>query len=769
MDILRRRPLFCFAACFGAGVVTAVLLNVPYLVMLLAACVLGAAAGLTVLCAGKRRRVPVIALIAFYLAALCAASAYTTARIDARPRFENAYEIRFSGTVGGNPYLDENGERLVCTLGDLVLNDEPTPYKLRLYLRGNANELDRIGCGQTVSGIGHAFCPEEARNPHAFDFGAYLWRDGLAGYLSAKLQNVSVEGNPGGIQNALFSARKAVSARIDRAFPDNADLVRALILGDKRDMASEARDEFSLAGVAHLLAVSGMHITLMAMAVSFLLKKLLGLWPSTVVTLLCVFCYCALLGFTPSVTRAAIMYAMVCAAPLAGRPGDGSTRMALAFLTILLINPLEIGDYGFVLSFLATAGLIWLGSDPLEHPLGVKRLNRAMRLVSRALAYPSQAVSRTLAAQVITYPAVAAFYGTVSLISIVSNVFLVPLCMVALALSYAALAVPAFGWIPDALLTLLRRLVHACASVKWATVQVPAPPVWVWIGFLLVGLLMSDLSALPKKIKPFLLILFPILAIVPLLMRPVYDCKITFLDVGQGDSCVIETGGYTCVVDLGDDGQEAADYINGERLQTDALFLTHAHADHAGGLGEFIEQCDVSILYVSRNWEAGIENESIRTEWEQAMRQSVAYAELSPGDRFDLNAYTSITVCESDCKTGDAVNDSSMILLLKCGESEVLLSGDANPGAGPDADILKAGHHGSKTCIDETVLSSVTPEVAVISVGAGNSYGHPDPETIALLEDAGAQIYRTDQCGAVTVLMNRDGSYKVKTFLEDFP
>ena len=119
----------------------------------------------------------------------------------------------------------------------------------------------------------------------------------------------------------------------------------------------------------------------------------------------------------------------------------------------------------------------------------------------------------------------------------------------------------------------------------------------------------------------------------------------------------------------------------------------------------------------------------------------------------------------SAVNTGDSGNDLSLIMLLDYGESEVLFTGDANAGAAPDVDILKVGHHGSRDATDLTVVQSTTPQAAVISVGY-NYYGHPSDEVIALLADAGAEVYRTDECGAITVNMDLDGDYEITTFRE---
>ena len=765
MYLLRRRALFSFAAFYGTGVAAAYLFGMPSVVLLVCACCLGLASGALMLFGRKRSALFSAALILFYLAAACGGSAYTSARIEARPVFENRYDAQFSGRISGSPYIDSDGERFVCTLADATINGMEVGHEFRLYLRGDAGFVNSIGCGQTISGTGHVFCQEQPSNPHEFDFGKYLWREGLAGYVTANEADITLEGDPGGMLNALYDLRHSLGARIDSAFPKSSELVRALVLGDKRDMDDDIREDFSRAGVAHLLAISGLHITLMATAVAFLLRPVVGAWAASAITIVCIFCYGILIGFSPSVSRAAIMYMTLCGAPLFGRYSESTTRLSLAFLIILLIDPINIADPGFVLSFLASAGLIWL-CRPLMRFTRLDRLGNGSSVSGRMLRYCASLAGATLSAQLFTYPALAAFYGTFSIISIASNIFLVPFCLVSLIASYAGIAFGFLAFIPDNMLLALRWLTGVCAGFGWSEIGVPAPPIWLLPCMLVAGILASEVSRLPGRYKPWLVPVLPVLIALSLLTSIKPGMSIVFLDVGQADSAVIHVDGVTCVVDLGEDGTEAADYINGENYTVDALFLSHPHSDHAGGLGEFAAECDIGMIYVPAGWFNEMSGEELSEEWSQ-VTASVPFRELSPGDEIPLSKNAVITVIGSETDSGDSGNDMSLIMLLDYGESEVLFTGDANVGTGPDADILKVGHHGSRTATDADVVNSVTPQVAVISVGRRNYYGHPNQEVIDVLEAGGAEVYRTDICGAITVNMDRDGNYKVIPFLEE--
>lgn len=764
MYLLRRRPLLIFALCYGAGVITAYLTGMPALVMLISAAALGIFSVINLVLSKNRRVFLTASLILFYMAAACAGGSYTSSRLASRPDFETSYDAIFSGTVSGEPYTDNDGQRYICELTDITVNAAPIDCTMRLYLRGDAAELVDIGCGMTISGTGHVYSPEAASNPHGFDFRKYLWREGLAGYITAYAENTDITGETGGYDAFIYGLRESLGRRIDRYFPKSNQLVRALILGDKRDMDADIRNDFAVAGVAHLLAISGLHITLIAMFISFIFKKLIGAWPATVLTLICVFLYGLLVGFSPSISRAAIMYAALCGAPLFGRPAEGTTRLALAFLVILLINPINIADPAFVLSFSASAGLIWI-SGPMMKLFRLDVLTSGTSLTKRILNYIAQLFTATLSAQLFTYPALALYYGTFSVVSVISNLFLVPYCLASLVGAYIGLAVPYVAFITDEMLRILREAASFFANLRWAEMPVPVPPVWLWLGVFAAGFLASEVSHIRKNIKSYLILIIPLLIIAAIIIPVNVGMQVVFLDVGQADSAVIRADGSAYVIDLGEDGNATADYINGEDLDVKALFLTHPHSDHVGGLIEFASVCDIGMIYIPEGWEDEIESEQIRAEWAAVIEMGIPYKVLSGGDEVRVNDDAIITIHACAESTGASGNDISLIMLLDYGDCEILFTGDANVGNAPDADILKVAHHGARSATDETVINSVTPDAAIISVGY-NHYGHPTKEVLDLLDSCGADIYRTDECGAITVDLDIDGGYKITTFRE---
>ena len=762
MNLIKQRAVFFFSAFYGAGVVAGYVLGLNAVIAFITACVLAIGAGACAFGMEKRRLLAGIGAGIFLCAAFCAGAAYVSARKNARPQFENSYNIEFSGNISGQPYTDNFGERFVARLTDVNINGAEFPYDLRIYLRGGEDDIAGVGCGMKISGKGHVFMGDSSTNPHEYDFGSYLWKESLAGYISADFENVSLTGTASGFSNWLFGLRHNLGQRIDRAFGENSDIVRALIIGDRRDMDDDLRDAFSDAGIAHLLAISGLHITIIAGFVAYILRPLMGRLIASGVSVIFIIAYGVLIGFTPSVARAIIMYAALCAAPMAGRLSDATTRLAQAFLIVLLINPLDVGDPGFVLSFMASAGIIWL-HEPISRLMGIHRLDKE-KFLPRILRGIITASSVTIAAQLATYPAVAQFYGTLPVLSLFTNLIIAPFSTALIVLSMLGTAVPAIAFASSLMVDALKWMVNFCASISWANVDVAAPPIWLWLGFLAVGLMVCDISPIKHRAKPAIVLIMPVMAVIAFTISIIPGMMIVFLDVDQADCTVVQVENQNYIIDLGNNGKEARDYVRGEELDINALFLTHPHSDHAGGLGEFIEEFPVSTIYVSEGWFEAIETASVRMECDEAMAAGAEFVELRPGDYIDLSPGCIMEVISAKSGTGDSLNDMSLVMVMRYGDGSVIFMGDAMAADAPDIDILKVGHHGSDTATDRELLESTTPEIAVISVGKDNSYGHPHEDVLELLNESDAEIFRTDESGAVIAVMDRRGKVHVDTY-----
>ena len=774
---LHTRPLMLAAAFFGCGALLARDGRLPQGVLLVCA-----AALLLLWCLSHLRKRQCAALLV--ACALFLGAARMNIAVSGRPRVEDQFSVPIAGTVADTPSVDAEIGRLTCRLTDVSILGEALGFDIRLYLRGDVSTLREIAPGQRVSMTGHFWSPDEATNPGQFDFAAYLWRSGVAAYATAELADAAVSGEARGFEAWLHRLRTAMGERIDALFPRSADMVRALVLGDRGDMEEDLRESFDRAGVTHVLSISGLHITMLAMAVMALLGLFLPRRWAFWLALMLVTFYGLLVGMAPSVVRSILMYAALGAGQATGRPTDSFTRLALAFLLLLFWQPLYLDDAGFVLSFSACAGMLCL-TPALTSLLRVDRLRvpeqslRPSALLLRAGRYFGSLLCATLAAQLSTLPAVIAYYGQLPLLATLGNLVIVPIILAGMYLAVAALLLSLL-WMPlgafiaalgDVTLLASTLLTRLCAALPLNALALPDLPLWLTLLFVGAVVAVSPLTRLRKGARCALLAALPALVCVAALLPGPEGLQIAFLDAGQADAAVVLAEGGAYLVDVGLEGSPVSDYLAHIGLTPKAVFLSHPHTDHAGGLVTLLEEYLPETIYIPAGWDDVEADADVIEDIRMAEALGVNVVTLAAGDVVALSENISATVLypPRDIEASGDANAVSMLLRIDYGEASALFTGDLEiadePGPMPDVDVLKVPHHGSDNSSSLMFLHSASPSAAIISVGRGNAYGHPAEALLERLEGTGARVFRTDECGAVTARLYEDGTVSVSTYL----
>ena len=570
-------------------------------------------------------------------------------------------------------------------------------------------------------------------------------------------------------------ASKALKAGIDAAFPEDvAGFVRALVTGNRDNLTDEFTTSLERTGLSHTVAVSGMHLAFLAGLLTALLGR--GKRTTAVLTIFWVVLFCGIAGNTPSVLRAAVMILMLQMAPLLDRERDGPTSLAVALFLLLWTNPFSAAHIGLQLSFAAVAGIL-LVSDRVQDWL-LKKLHmdewkkpksRAVRYLRAAPWFVVSTLSATLGASVLTVPLVALHFNIVSLIAPLSNLltlwaigflFLGGLGAGALAIVLpgpaAVLAIP-FTWLAH----YLQWVVEALSKPALAALPLESMYYRAWL-VLVYALVLAFIRT--KGRRP---VWMPLaagtagLVLAVALTRASFcqgDLSVTVLDVGQGQSVLVRTDDYLTLVDCGGDsrddpGDVAANYLQAlGRSEIDLLVVSHCHADHANGIPQLLNRVSVGEL-VLPDVEA---DDPLRAEITAIAKEKGIPTRFV---RETVRLPGGVTVFPPMSDAGSA-NELGLTVLATVGSTDVLITGDMEEEgelrlvetvALPDIEVLVAGHHGSETSNTRPLLEAATPDLALISAGLNNKYGHPAYDTLVRLDEIGAQIYRTDLYGTIEV------------------
>lgn len=591
---------------------------------------------------------------------------------------------------------------------------------------------------------------------------------------------VSVRGPPTEVSGAPWWQRVAEVMRAglrkacEGPSEEAAGLLPGLAVGDTSALPSRVDREFLAAGMSHLTAVSGSNVAIVCGAVLLLLRAFrLGPGVSAVAAGVALAGFVVLAGADPSVLRAGVMGGLGLLALALGRSGSALSALSVAVCGLVIYDPAMAVNFGFALSVLATAGLVLLAprwSEALTRrgvPAGV----------AAGLVVP-------LAAFVVTAPVLAGMAGRVSLVSVVANVVAAPVVAPATVLTVFATVVAVFWPGAAQVLVLLAE-----PEAKWLITvarqasQVPGavvgwPGGWAGGALAAVVLVAAGLALRRRKSRIALAVLLVValLIFVPARLAaptwPPDKWAMVTCDVGQGDAVVLATAepGRAVVIDTGPEPgpvDECLQRLGVERIPL--VIISHLHADHIGGLESVFEGRSVGAVAVGPGRAPGW---AWRQVAETARRHRVPLVELGMGQKLDWPGLAIdvlgphyVTRRDADQQDGTAINNASVVLRAQTPVGKVLLTGDVELAAQADllddgdalrADVLKVPHHGSRYSLPQ-FLAAVSPRVAMVSVGAGNRYGHPAKSTLDTLAAVGALVTRTDTDGDVAVLADLGG------------
>ncbi|MBI3580414.1 MAG: DNA internalization-related competence protein ComEC/Rec2 [Ignavibacteriales bacterium] len=559
-----------------------------------------------------------------------------------------------------------------------------------------------------------------------------------------------------------------------------ANFLKAVLLGNRGDIAPELKQSFIDTGTIHILAVSGFNVGIITL-ICFSVFSLFRLPKAVIVvaTIGVVVGHMYLTGATSSVVRATIMASVLLIGTLIERRTDIYNSLAVAALIILIWDPKQIFDVGFQLSFTAVFSIVYF------YPLLVQLIKKFPEQYAKIkwIDYALKLLAVSLAAQLGTIPFTAYYFGRISIISLIANLGVVPLVgfntilgfMTIIASFISPWVAGCYAVLNDMLVTILLWCVSTTSKAPLAYIETAnltaSFPFFYYIG--VVGMFHIDK---PRFVKTAVVLLLVVLNVAT--FNKVFGYRepalvFTTLDVGQGDALLLELpNGKNILIDA---GAKSDTYDAGEKIvipflkrkgitALDAVLITHAHSDHLGGVISLLKHIPVNRIIEAQ---VSIEGEQYKQIKDAAQELHVPVQEITAGAalNFDPNVRLYVLHPRSPADSTVHLNNASIVLKVVYGGTSFLLAGDAESESERkmieryasllSSDVLKVGHHGSITSSSERFIDKVKPAFAAISVGRYNKFRHPSRIVIENLKAHHVKVQRTDHAGAI--IMRSDG------------
>lgn len=651
------------------------------------------------------------------------------------------YSFETENGIGADGYLSYNGNR----------------YNVRLYLQ----DLDALSPGDRVyggfllseTGTGDiSYLQSKGITFRVFSEELLAWEDA---------EDIKLWHLPAVLRNHIANTLEAI-------FPvDTFGFAKALLLGDSSDLSYEDDVAFRNSGIRHIIAVSGLHISILLSVVYAFTHKRRFLTPLIGIPVLLLFA--AIVGFTPSVNRACLMQGLMLLSILFNQEYDPPTSLAFAVLTILILDPMSISSVSFQLSVSSILGIFLFQGKIHKYLSGKKYLQNAKGNSRKAkcIRWLTGTVAVSVSALVFTLPLSAFYFQSFSLLSVLSNLLTLWVvsyifCGIGVTLLLGLLYLPLgklLAWIVSWPMRYVTGMTGLLGKIPFG--NVPADNIYM-ILFLVFLYVLLFVFFRNKNSKLWEVTLCGMFALALCTLASFAESRrdtfrVTVLDVGQGQCVLIQSQDECYMVDCGGgSGTFTASTAvralwSGGFYRLDGIILTHYDEDHINGVEPFLVQMGADCLYIPDS----PDKDNARQEIEENFRGTVQLVErktVIPCGSGEITIFPAYP--------GATGNESGLCILFQAADCDILITGDRNKTGElqlmeqadlPDLEVLVVGHHGARASTGLDLLRATMPEVAIISVGKDNYYGHPEEETLARLELFGCKILRTDRDGTIII------------------
>ncbi len=736
-----------------------------------------------------------LALVAVFMALAC----FFVCKVSDKDIFPEKIEKDAVCVVEGKvSWIEEKEKRCDIRLEGVKITDgKGRKYRYSGILVIDKKDADKwiaAGIGRRVKAECSCVRFDRARNYGNFDEKQYYNSLGLKEKLEYRSGFEEKSAACDLLRNILFRLRRKI-IRIfkDAQGEDGKDrftgIMASLVSGDRSGISPEQKELYQDSGIAHVLAISGLHISLIGLTTFSFLKKRAGFKTACIVSAGVMIAYCILTGSNISAIRAGGMFILRIAALRTGRRFDILTALSFMAVIILAENPAAIYNSGFLLSFGAVLGIA-VCTDTIKSFLCIKEGSRL-----------GEAFAASLGATLFTLPFIAATFFQVPLLAVFINMAVIPLMSIVLG---SGLAMAAAGFIGTAaariaagagafcllFIEVLCTLINSIPFAVVITGNVPVIRGTVYYAVLLAALGICRKAGSVygrQRLKRAALSAASVAVLVLILAFRLPDgkLKIMFMDVGQGDGILIRSGsGVTYMID---GGSSSTDELYRYKLESalkynavkiiDYAIITHTDMDHMSGVLEMLDDRGAGSIRIKNILVPDIENNTNHAVLvNKAKEKNINVIDLHTGH--ELNEKELRLKClhpDTDFRTED-VNGYSAVIELEYGAFKAIFTGDMETDGerllldghrlSGDYDLLKVAHHGSKSSSGEAFIGEVSPSVSVVSAGENNIYGHPSPEVVERLKKSGSKLYVTAKQGQINIEVDKTGKMAISTKLE---
>lgn len=689
-------------------------------------------------------------------------------------------------------YRIEKTTRTVIYLKKAILirSGSTKNYPIRnIKCTGKEEKINSLREGMHVRLEGMLVLPELPRNPGQFNRRIYESGKKIDFYLENPTV-LEVKEQRSGVREVVEIWKTEMMNRCEKIYPDaEASILEAMLFGEKRELSGDIKELYQAAGISHVLVISGLHISLLALAVAGILQRLGFPMPVWVILSVGVLAgYGILIGQPTTAVRALLMFFVLQGARLLGRSYDLLSALAFAGILMLLDNPDLILDGGCRLSFCAVIGVGWYVSEKnkIFRSIGEKekRKNRGKGGKGSSAGAILENIRAGWYLWLFTLPVMLDTFYQVSVVGILWNLVAIPLLPVIIA--SGGLGVVLAGWNiflgslagspAYGMLQLYQEIGNISEKLPvgmWTPGQ-PSKPVIAGYYLVIFLLVLVEKQLIKREKRWKIRKIFPgmelcsMLLLLLLMAHPWQQReKITFLDVGQGDASLLQSGGQTLLLDGGSTSQKNVGtyvilpYIKQQGISClEAVVLTHTDQDHINGVTEVLEEGKKGWLTVKNlmypYWMEGTEQgKQLKKLAEEA---GASCRKIRAGDRLTIGKAEAVVLYPKEQEKIAEPNAGSLVLFWKWEGVRAMFTGDLPEEKErellqnlPACEILQVGHHGSATSTCREFLEQVQPSLAVISCAMKNRYGHPSPDTVDRLKKTGCEIRYTMKSGAITI------------------